>query len=96
MEEGAAVLRLSDVAAGEEAVSAQLLTLTAQVKYSTWYVCVDCQRQQVGDTVRVELSGLRSTEALKAELDARRQTSHSMPVGWSYDGEFHCGCKVDA
>jgi len=64
----------------------------AKIKFNSVYVCSDCSREAVGDTAEVEYLG-RSTRDLKHFIDQQRPRSAEMPVGWSYDGAFHCGCR---
>jgi hypothetical protein len=65
--------------------------IEATIKYNKLYKCARCGKTTVGDTVRVVYRGF-STDDLKQFLDNKRQTSSHMPDGWSYNGEFNCGC----
>jgi hypothetical protein len=65
--------------------------MIVNVKFNTVYVCSKCGKNETGDTVRAEFRPNTSGE-LKYLLDSIQQTSHHMPIGWSYNGQFNCGC----
>lgn len=66
--------------------------IVAEVKYSTIYTCAACGKEAVGDTCR-DVLFVGSSGELKEAIDKLPQTSHHMPVGWSYNGAFNCGCS---
>lgn len=65
--------------------------ISAILKFNALYTCKACGKIKVGQTIRKECSA-SSTDELKAIIDSTQQTSVSMPYGWSYNGEFNCGC----
>lgn len=65
--------------------------IVAEVKYSMIYKCSACGKEAVGDTAR-DVMFVGSSEELKDSIDRLPQTSHHMPVGWSFNGKFTCGC----
>ena len=68
--------------------------IEAKIKYNTIYTCSKCGKQQVGDTVYEEYK-IQSTLELKVLIDNEPQHSQHMPEGWSYNGEFNCGCRKE-
>lgn len=66
-----------------------LNNLFTYIKFNSLYICVDCGKRAVGDTVNEEFS-CHSTEELKSFIDNQRQISTYMPDGWSYNNTFHC------
>jgi hypothetical protein len=66
-------------------------SIEARIKFNTLYVCAKCNKKEVGDTVRVDFRG-SSTLEMKQIVDSVRATSAYMPNGWSYNGQFNCGC----
>lgn len=66
--------------------------IKAIVRLNQVYTCKKCGNQQIGDTLTIGFI-VNTTEELKYQIDCIRQTSHYMPVGWSYSGEYNCGCN---
>lgn len=66
--------------------------IVAEVKYNMIYKCHACSKEVVGETAR-DVLFVGSSDELKDLIDRLPQTSHCMPVGWSFNGEFNCGCE---
>lgn len=65
--------------------------IVARVKFNTVYACADCGRRQVGDARTTEFDGHSGAE-LQQHLEAIPHKPQYMPVGWSHDTAYHCGC----
>lgn len=66
--------------------------IKAELKIKHIYTCHICGKQEIGATQKV-ICFVDSSDELKQRIDDLRQTSHYMPIGWSYNGRFDCGCK---
>lgn len=66
--------------------------IIVEVKYNSIYKCSHCSVEVVGDTVKFNVI-CENTQELKCFMDKQRQVSYYMPIGWSYNGEYSCGCR---
>lgn len=67
--------------------------IKADVKFKTLYECVDCGKTEAGDQVHMSFL-VTNPDSIKHALDYYQPISHYMPVGWSYNGTYHCErCK---
>lgn len=70
-------------------------TFESRVKigYRSVYVCAVCGARQAGEYSRAEFY-VYSPDDLQTVASEIRQTSHDMPIGWSFSGQFKCpNCK---
>jgi len=65
--------------------------IKAKIKFNTVYKCASCSNKAIGRTMFVEFDGSSTTE-LKDMVDSIHQSANYMPVGWSFNGKFNCGC----
>lgn len=68
--------------------------IIANIRYTGNYFCAACGKAERGMIVSCTIEA-RSIKAVKEQLDALKLNPQSMPYGWSYNGEFNCGCKYD-
>ena len=68
-----------------------LRKIKAELKLYPVFICKDCNKTGEGESIRAKLE-CGSAESVAEYISQIRITSQYMPVGWSYNGDFRCGC----
>lgn len=61
------------------------------VKVVPMFTCFHCGKREKGDSKSVDVDFM-TPEGMADYLESLYIHSNYMPVGWSYNGEFTCGC----
>lgn len=69
----------------------KLRRVKGHLSVNALYTCAACGKKEPGTTRRVSVDG----DVLEVEAFLRKLTwtATFMPVGWSFNGEYNCGCK---
>lgn len=65
------------------------LLIRAKAYFNFAYTCADCGKTAIGERASVAIDAPSIPEFTRA-LTNRIPASKYMPIGWSYNGKFHC------
>lgn len=65
--------------------------IRATIKAIPVYVCIDCKKACGGDTMYFEIDVVDEWDLVSA-IQNKGKSVGGMPVGWSHDTQYHCGC----